>query len=192
MLYNPNISPPQSAIRVELLNPNTVTARELGVTTCSREPIFDLCRTLVDRGHDPATLLTVFSGSKLVVTVTDLSNPPRRVWLLRNGRLRTPVAVVVPDDGSSLYRIKRSDTDLSSPANLTRCKAAALDWAQQQAAIKHRNLSVAQRLILQTNFWWSASYVRQNGSEGKVAGHSAKRIPNGLRPAAAQSINPHQ
>jgi hypothetical protein len=162
MLFNPKPTPPQSAFRVELVSTNTATTTELGLTTCSREPILDLCKTLVDRGHDPATQLAVFSGSKLVVTVTDISAPPRLVWVLRNGRLRKPVVRVLPDDDSALYRIEWPDTGISPPANLSRCKAAALDWAQQKAATGHRNFSMAQRLKLQTNFWWSPSYVRQN------------------------------
>jgi hypothetical protein len=36
------------------------------------------------------------------------------------------------------------DIGLSDIANLTRCKQAALEWAEKHLATEHRNLSVAQ------------------------------------------------
>jgi hypothetical protein len=60
-----------------------------------------------------------------------------------------------------LYQIEWPD-GLSPPANLTRCMAAAREWAEQKAITGHRKLRVARRLKLLDNFWWSSSYVAQN------------------------------
>jgi hypothetical protein len=57
------------------------------------------------------------------------------------------------------------DIGPSPPANLTRCKAAALEWAERNVATEHRNLSMAQRLKLLNNFSWSSSPLRQNPRE---------------------------
>jgi hypothetical protein len=46
------------------------------------------------------------------------------------------------DDSSGLYRIHWPDIGISSPANLTRCKDAALAWAEQQTMTEKRNIGV--------------------------------------------------
>jgi hypothetical protein len=84
---------------------------------------------------------------------------------------------VVPVVNSPLYQIKWPDIGVSAPANLTRCKNAALVWAEQRALTKARNLSVAQRLILLNNFWWSTSPVRQIDLDGEIPTPEAKSDP---------------
>jgi hypothetical protein len=74
---------------------------------------------------------------------------------------------VVADHGSPLCRIDWPDIGLSAPANLTHCKAAALEWAERNAVTKHRNLSVAQRLKSLDNFWWSSSPMRRTEGGGQ-------------------------
>jgi hypothetical protein len=68
---------------------------------------------------------------------------------------------VIPD--GLLYRIKWPDIGLSDRVNLTRAKAAALEWAERKALTEDRKLPVARRLKSLTNFWWSASPIAQNG-----------------------------
>ena len=53
-------------------------------------------------------------------------------YTLHHGRSTRPVLRLVPDE-SGLYRIEWPDVGLSDLANLTRCKQAALEWAQSQA-----------------------------------------------------------
>src|SRR5262249_3988637 len=85
------------------------------------------------------------------------------VWSLHRGRLRKPVLRVVPEYNSPLYRIQWPDIGPSPAANLTRCKQAALEWAERSLLTDHRNLSVAQRLNSLNKFSWSASPMRGNG-----------------------------
>src|SRR5262245_60193632 len=54
--------------------------------------------------------------------------------------------------GNGLYRIRWPDIGLSPPANLTRCRAAALVWAEHQVVTDLRNLPVARRLKSLANF----------------------------------------
>jgi hypothetical protein len=77
------------------------------------------------------------------------------------GQSQTPVLEIIPDP-SGLYRIAWPDIGLSDLANLTRCKQAALEWAQHQRMAKGSNLSVAQRLKSLKNFSWRASYSDLN------------------------------
>src|SRR5262249_61832778 len=76
---------------------------------------------------------------------------------LYRGRSRRPVVRIIPD--GQLYRIEWPDIGPSGLVNLSRAKAAALEWAERQAMIEHRNLSVAQRLKLLDNFHWTSSPV---------------------------------
>jgi len=61
-----------------------------------------------------------------------------------------------------LYRIEWPDIGLSDLTNLTRAKAAALQWAERQAITEDRKTSVARRLKSLENFWWSSSYSAPN------------------------------
>jgi hypothetical protein len=58
-----------------------------------------------------------------------------------------------------LYRIEWPDTGPPPAANLSRCKAAALEWAEQAFLTEHPKMSAARRLKSLDNFWWSSSYV---------------------------------
>ena len=80
------------------------------------------------------------------------------IHTLYRGRSRHPIVRVIPD--GVLYRIEWPDIGLSDVTNLTRAKAAALEWAQQKAVTEGRNLSVAQRLKSLDNFVWVSSLVR--------------------------------
>jgi hypothetical protein len=44
--------------------------------------------------------------------------------------------------------------------NLTRAKAAALEWAERKTVTEDRKLPVARRLKSLDNFWWSSSPMR--------------------------------
>jgi hypothetical protein len=85
-------------------------------------------------------------------------------WSLHQGRSRTPLLHVVPDDGSALWRVAWPDVGPSPAANLTRCKDAARQWAEHKAATEDRKRGGARRLKSLNIFSWSAPYVRQNGS----------------------------
>ena len=85
-------------------------------------------------------------------------------WLLatfslHRGRSRRVLARVV-SDRSGLFRVAWPDIGLSDLANLTRCKAAAREWAERNAVLDDRKTNAARRLKSLNNFWWSASYVR--------------------------------
>jgi len=100
----------------------------------------------------------------------------RRFWSLHRGRSRKSLVCILPDDTSPLYRIDWPDAGLSNLTNLTRAKAAALEWAGQKTLTEGRNLSVAQRLKLLNNFSWSASPVRGIDSNGEIPLPTTRRI----------------
>ena len=88
---------------------------------------------------------------------------PTTSYRLHYGQSQTPLLEIIPDP-SGLYRIAWPDIGLSDLANLSRCKQAALEWAQHQRDAQNRNLSMAQRLKSLRNFWWSASHSDLNRS----------------------------
>jgi hypothetical protein len=83
-----------------------------------------------------------------------------KIYFLHRGRLRRPIVKVVPF--GRLFKIHWPDGEISDHINLTRAKAAALEWAQQKAVTEDRKSSVARRLKSLDNFWWSSSPVAQN------------------------------
>src|SRR5262245_54933749 len=87
----------------------------------------------------------------------------KAAYSLHRGCSRTPLVTVVRDEQSPLYRIAWPDIGLSPPANLTRCMAAVLDWAEQSFLTEHRKLSGARRLKSLNKFWWSASPIEKSG-----------------------------
>jgi len=76
------------------------------------------------------------------------------------GRLRRPVLRIIPD--GVLYRIEWPDTGLSDLVNLSRAKAAALEWAEQKAAAEDRKKRGVGALKSLRNFSWSSSPMRLN------------------------------
>jgi len=82
------------------------------------------------------------------------------IYCLHRGRSRRPIVRIVPE--GILYRIEWPDIGLSDLTNLTRAKAAALEWAERQAMTEDRKTSVARRLKSLDNFWWSSSYSAPN------------------------------
>jgi hypothetical protein len=113
----------------------------------------------------------------------------RRFWSLHYGRSLKPLAWIVPDAGSRLYQIEWPDIGLSDLSNLTRCKDAALAWAERKVAIEDRKRSGARRLKSLNNFRWSSSLVRQIKINGAIPAPEAKSIwsvpsPSELRRAA--------
>jgi hypothetical protein len=90
------------------------------------------------------------------------TNPSRNiVFSLHRGRSRRVLARVV-SDRSGLFRVEWPDLGLSDSANLTRCKAAAREWAERNAVLEDRKTNAARRLKSLDNFWWSSSHVAQN------------------------------
>jgi len=79
------------------------------------------------------------------------------IYCLHRGRSGRPIVRVIPD--GTLYRIEWPDIGLSDLTNLTRAKAAALEWAEHQAVIEDRKMSAARRLKSLNNFWWSSSPI---------------------------------
>src|SRR5262249_28032572 len=86
----------------------------------------------------------------------------KTAYSLHRGRSRTPLVTVVRDEQSTLYRILWPDIGVSPPANLTRCKAAARDWAERSFLTDHRKMSGARRLKSLNKFWWSASPIEKS------------------------------
>ena len=83
------------------------------------------------------------------------------VYSLHRGRSRRALVRVV-SDCCGLYRVAWPDIGLSDLANLTRCKAAAREWAERHTVLEDRKTNVARRLKSLDNFWWACSYVAQN------------------------------
>ena len=83
------------------------------------------------------------------------------VYSLHRGRSRRTLVRVIPDC-RGLFRVEWPDIGLSGLANLTRCKAAAREWAECKAMTEDRKTNAARRLKSLDNFWWSSSYVAQN------------------------------
>jgi hypothetical protein len=82
------------------------------------------------------------------------------IHALYRGRSHQPVVRIIPD--GALYRIEWPDLGLSDLTNLTRAKAAALEWAERKAAVEGRKMSAARRLKSLDNFWWASSPIRSN------------------------------
>jgi hypothetical protein len=83
------------------------------------------------------------------------------IYSLHRGRSRRALVQVISDP-CGLYRVEWPDIGLSDLANLTRCKAAAREWAEQKAILEDRKSNAARRLKSLDNFWWSSSYIAQN------------------------------
>jgi hypothetical protein len=84
-----------------------------------------------------------------------------KIYSLHRGRSRRPLVRVV-SDSCGLYRVEWPDIGLSDLANLTRCKAAAREWAERRAILEDRKSNAARRLKSLDKFWWSSSCVAQN------------------------------
>jgi hypothetical protein len=85
---------------------------------------------------------------------------PTISYRLHYGQSQTPVLEIIPDP-SGLYRIAWPDIGLSDVANLTRCKQAALEWAQPAhgEGVQFVGGSALKSL---KNISWSASYSDLN------------------------------
>jgi hypothetical protein len=92
--------------------------------------------------------------------VQDARRP--KIFQLHSASRSRVLVEVVPGEGG-LYRIAWPDIGLSPPANLTRCKQAAEEWAERHLLTEQRHLSVAQRLKSLKYISWSASPVRSLG-----------------------------
>ena len=80
-----------------------------------------------------------------------------KIYSLHRGQSQKPIVRIIPD--GQLYRIEWPDIGLSDLTNLTRAKAAALEWAERKAVTEDRKKSGARRLKLLNNFWWSSSPI---------------------------------
>ena len=109
----------------------------------------------------------------------NLSQSSRQALTLRHGRAGKIILQIVPDSGSSLYRIAWPDIGLSPSANLPRCKDAALRWAEQTALTDDRKNTAARRLRSLNNFSWSSSPVRYLEQAG-TRNRASRRISNDL------------
>jgi hypothetical protein len=98
---------------------------------------------------------------ELIQQTNPLGKNPKS-YSLHHGRSHRVIVRVVPDYQTALYRIAWPDIGLSDIANLTRCKAAAREWAERKTVTEDRKLSAARCLKSLDNFWWSSSYVAQN------------------------------
>jgi hypothetical protein len=85
------------------------------------------------------------------------------IYSLHRGRSRKVLVRIIPHaELPHLYHIDWPDIGLSDLTNLTRAKAAALEWAERQAMTLDRKLPVARRLKSLDNFWWSSAPIRSN------------------------------
>jgi hypothetical protein len=87
-----------------------------------------------------------------------------RTYALHNGRSRKPIVKIVPDESTGLHRVMWPDIGPSLPANLTRCKQAALEWAEMAAPPRDRKTSAARYLKSLDNFSWQALPVGEKCS----------------------------
>ena len=97
---------------------------------------------------------------------------------LHCGRSKKPIVKIIPDS-SGLYRVVWPDIGLSDIANLTRCKQAALEWAEKAAQPRDRKTSVARHLKSLDNFWWLASPVVAHTTG---MGHGINSLPVRIQP----------
>jgi hypothetical protein len=100
-------------------------------------------------------------GIKTMKTLPETNPSCNIVFSLYRGRSRRVLARVV-SNRSGLFRIAWPDIGLSDLANLTRCKAAAREWAERKAILEDRKSNAARRLKSLDNFWWSSSYIAHN------------------------------
>jgi hypothetical protein len=84
------------------------------------------------------------------------------IYSLHRGRSRKILGCIIPDG----HRIEWPDIGLSDLTNLTRVKAAALEWAEQKAAIEDRKKRGVGALKSLRNFSWSSSPMRLNEQGG--------------------------
>jgi hypothetical protein len=94
-------------------------------------------------------------------TSIGLGLQPSIIYSLHRGRSRRALVRVV-SDCCGLYRVEWPDIGLSDLANLTRCKAAAREWAERESVLHDRKTNAARRLKSLDNFWWASSRVAQN------------------------------
>ncbi len=116
---------------------------------------------------DPAREITV-CGSAGPTLQLDRMARNINIYSLHRGRSRKVLVRIIPD--GQLYRIEWPDIGLSDLTNLTRAKAAALEWAQQKVMTEDRKRSGARRMKSLNNFWWSSSYIRQNENSSPCEG----------------------
>jgi hypothetical protein len=64
----------------------------------------------------------------IITTPASARQDHTNILCLRRGRSHRPVVRIIPD--GALYRIEWPDTGLSGLVNLSRAKAAALEWAE--------------------------------------------------------------
>jgi hypothetical protein len=113
---------------------------------------------------NPATTTGALGDNTVQIHREAVERKPR-AYALHHGRSRKPIMRIVPDD-FGLYRIVWPDLDVSAPANLSRCKEAALEWAEQRFLTDHRKMNGARRLNSLNNFSWSASPIAPSAMEG--------------------------
>ena len=87
-----------------------------------------------------------------------------KIYSLHRGQSRKVLVRIIPD--GQLYRIEWPDIGLSDLTNLIRAKAAALEWAEQKAAIEDRKKRGVGALKSLRNFSWSSSPMRLNEQDG--------------------------
>jgi len=89
-----------------------------------------------------ATVTRTFQHVENIAGIRTKNGHPRPAYALYRGRSKRALVHIVPD--GILYRIAWPDIGLSDLCNLTRAKAAALEWAQH----KETKWPAAQRLPL--------------------------------------------
>jgi hypothetical protein len=100
----------------------------------------------------------------VIIAASPRHAAPQAVYSLHRGRSQRALVRVVPC--GLLYAIEWPDIGLSQPANLTRCKAAALEWAERRAVTEDRKNNAARRLKSLNFFWRSSSYIAQKLAAG--------------------------
>jgi hypothetical protein len=96
----------------------------------------------------------------IITTPASARQDHTNILCLHRGRSRHPIVRIIPK--GALFLIEWPDIGFSDLTNLTRAKAAALEWAERQALTEDRKTSVARRLKSLNNFWWSSSYSAPN------------------------------
>jgi hypothetical protein len=75
------------AIRAEIVGDHTCMA--LGVTVVGNAPILQICRQLVEAGHDPERPLQAYRGKTLCLTIASIGIAAE--YAVANNRVGTPV-----------------------------------------------------------------------------------------------------
>jgi hypothetical protein len=98
-------------IKAKLIGDRTCSAA--GLTSCANEPVFELCRMLVEAGHDPDQPLEAYRGKMLAIIVASIGYGAR---LTVNSRGTGFIALQYVRTASPVRKSAEVDPKYQNPA----------------------------------------------------------------------------